>query len=238
MAPDKSNKEFAKERKKRQFKGIYKWGLIISVVVHGTIIGILAMPKGEAEVKETKAKTDGKVKIIEYDELPPPPSIVPQVSMPQGLPAEGSVGEIPMPVPDELAEKETITDVVPGFEDGVPGGDIEVDVTGVSTEELSADVEKVEFVAYEEKPVAIKEVEPKYPSIGREAGTEGTVQLMVYVGADGNVKNVVVTAPMEINAFNENAVEAAYKWKFKPAKMQGVPIGVWISLPMHFKLYK
>jgi protein TonB len=235
MALSEQEKEFKKERMKKQFKGIYKWGLIISILIHGTIIGMLAMPKGEDEVKKEQKKLDGKVKVVKYDELPPPPSIVPQVTMPQGLPGEGSVGEIPMPVPDEEAEKETISDIVPGFEDGVPGGDMVVDTSDVKVEDASID--QIEFVPYEERPVMTREVKPDYPAIGREAGTEGTVQLMVYVGTDGKVKNVFVTGPMEIDAFNQAAVDAAYQCQFTPAKMSGVPVGVWISLPMHFKLH-
>jgi len=232
---DKEINKTIKERKRWQFVGFYKWGLIISIVLHGAIIGAFLMPKGGGGETETE-KTHHKIKLqVKYDELPPPPSIMPITEAPTGLPAQGNVGEVPMPVPDELAEKSTITDYVPGVSGGVPGG-TELEVTDTKVEWEGAPVDHVAFVAFDQAPQFQKRVEPEYPAIGREGGVEGTVGLMVYVAPDGLVKNVVVTQPMEIEAFNQAAVDAAYKCTFTPALQNGKPIGVWIAMPVNFKM--
>lgn len=236
MAEDKEIKKIEKERKRWQFVGFYKWGLVLSIVLHGAIIGAFLMPKGE-EGEGGLSKKKHKIKVqVKYDELPPPPSIMPMTEVPTGLPAEGTVGEVPMPVPDELAEKETITDYVPGVEHGVPEG-TELEVTDADLEWEGASVDHIEFVAYEVAPQFKRKVEPEYPAIGREGGVEGTVGLMVYVGPDGLVKNVIITQPMEIEAFNQAAVDAAWECTFTPALQNNKPIGVWIAMPMHFKLH-
>ncbi|MGQ9707175.1 MAG: energy transducer TonB [bacterium] len=225
-----------KERKLWQFAGFYKWGLAISIILHGAIIAAFLMPRGGGEESKIEKKHH-KIKVqVKYDELPPPPSIMPMTEVPTGLPAEGSVGEVPMPVPDELAEKSTITDYIPGVEGGVPGG-TELEVTDIEKMDWEgASVEHIEFVAYDQAPQFKRKVEPEYPAIGREGGVEGTVGLMVYVAPDGLVKNVIVTQPMEIEAFNQAAVDAAYQCTFTPALQNGKPIGVWIAMPVNFKM--
>ena len=49
-----------------------------------------------------------------------------------------------------------------------------------------------EFYAFDEAPVLIKFVNPKYPDLARQAGIEGTVLLNVLVGDDGKVLQVSV----------------------------------------------
>jgi len=107
--------------------------------------------------------------------------------------------------------------------------------TDTKGELKGAPVDHIEFVAFDQAPQFVKKAEPEYPSIGREGGVEGTVGLMVYVGSDGYVKNVLVTQPMEIEEFNQAAVNAAYKCVFTPALKNDKPIGVWISMPVNFK---
>jgi len=233
---DKEIQNTIKERKRWQFVGFYKWGLIISIALHGAIIGAFLMPKGGGSETENE-KTHHKIKVqVKYDELPPPPSIMPMTEAPSSLPAQGNVGEVPMPVPDELAEKSTITDYIPGVDGGVPGG-TEIEVTDTNVKWEGANPENPnDFVAYDQAPQFVRKVEPEYPSIGREGGVEGTVGLMVYVAPDGLVKNVVVTQPMEIESFNQAAVDAAYLCKFSPALQNGKPIGVWIAIPINFKM--
>jgi TonB family protein len=226
-------KIFKKMRKVKEFRGVYKWALMISITLHVLVVIAVALPKGYEKVDTHNDKHDVKIEIVKYSELPPPPSITPLNTIPSGLSGDENIGEIPMPVRDEEAERDTIPDILNNSNTLIGEGDTEIKVDT----ETDKHIEKPVFIPYEERPVLVKEVKPEYPAIGREAGTEGTVQLMVYVGADGKVKNVVVTQPMEINAFNREAVSAAYKCEFTPATMSGNPIGVWIALPMKFKLH-
>jgi len=229
----KNDKVLKKELSIRQFKGVYKWGLLISILAHGLIILAFTLPP-DVEMTPIKVNdTKFEIKVVNYEDLPPPPSILPEVTLPMGN-GEGKFGEIPLPVPDTEAERETILDVINSGFDPINDGNTIIKITDPN--DINPENVPV-FIPYEERPEFIKRVEPEYPTLGREAEIEGTVGLMIYVGADGHVKNVVVTQPMDISAFNQSAVEAAYQCTFTPAKMSGSPIGVWIALPMHFVLH-
>jgi protein TonB len=186
-------------------------------------------------------KLDLKVVKKTYEELPPPPSIeAPEpAAAPKGLEAKGSVGEVPLPVPDELAEADTISDAVAGAgADGFgEGTEIIVDENVEVTEGEAAPWERVNFdVAYSEAPSIIYEQRPTYPDIAKESGVEGDVVLLVYIDEGGNVRNAVVQSSPGLPALEEAAKKAAMKCKFKPAKQQGVPVGVWYSIVMQFRI--
>lgn len=229
-----STREAERQHSKRRFKGVYKWGLAISIVIHGLIILAVSLPTDDAEARTVKDDKKMEIKVISYNELPPPPSITPLTTIPTDGFGDGDVGEIPLPVPDADADRDTIPDVVHGDYNPLDGEKFIIENDDPDKTDPS---ETPVFIPFEEKPVLVKEVKPEYPSLGKEAEIEGTVGLMVYVDVDGSVKNVVVTKPMEISSFNRSAVEAAYECTFTPAKMSGQPVGVWISLPMNFVLH-
>lgn len=96
------------------------------------------------------------------------------------------------------------------------------------------------FVVYEEGPVYSHYVEPEYPKFAKQAKIQGTVLLDVEILANGNigaieVKKSVLPGP---GGLDEAAIAAVRKSKFQPAKNAGKPIGVWITLPIVFKIEK
>lgn len=230
--------------KARLSGGLFRYTLMISVAFHFGVWGIAEMPKDVLSKKGTMKMGDGKIdlKVVKktYEDLPPPPSIeAPEpASAPKGLEAKGSVGEVPLPVPDELAEADTISDAIAGTgaEGFGEGTEIIVEETVEVTEE-AAPWEEVSFdVEYSEKPVVVHEERPVYPDIARDSGVEGDVVLLVYIDAQGKVRNAVVQASPGLPALDEAAKKAAMKCTFKPAKQQGVPVGVWYSIVMQFRL--
>jgi TonB family protein len=225
--------------------GLFRYTFMISIVFHFGIWGIAEMPKDvlgkKGEVKMGGGKLDLKVVKKTYEDLPPPPSIerTEPAQAPKGLEAKGSVGEVPLPVPDELADADTISDAVAGTEgEGIGDGaeiiveeNIEVEDTGGKNP-----WDEVTIVEYSEPPVIIYEQRPTYPDIARDSKVEGDVVLLVYIDASGNVRNAIVQSSPGLPALEEAAKKAAMKCKFKPAKQQGVPVGVWYSIVMQFRL--
>jgi protein TonB len=231
--------------KRKLAGGLFRYTFMVSLAVHFGIWGIAAMPKDVLSKKGDVKMGDGKLelKVVKrtYEDLPPPPSIeAPEpAAAPEGLEAKGSVGEVPLPVPDELADADTISDAVgsgdaEGFGDGaeiIVEETIEVEDGGASPwETVSFDVE------YSEAPVIVHEQRPVYPDIARDSGVEGDVIMLVYIDESGNVRNAVVQSSPGLPALDEAAKKAAMKCKFKPAKQQGVPVGVWYSIVMQFRL--
>jgi periplasmic protein TonB len=94
-----------------------------------------------------------------------------------------------------------------------------------------------EFYAFDEAPVLIKFVSPKYPDLARQAGIEGTVLLNVLVGDDGKVVQVSVIQSDVTPAMEKAAQEAAKQFMFKPAKQRTVAVKARVAIPIRFKLH-
>ena len=82
--------------------------LTIAIAVFGIIWGLAAMPKSLVGGSEGPTGPGGKIKMDvvkkKYDELPPPPTIEEPTEAPKGLETKGTVGSVPLPVPDEDLE--------------------------------------------------------------------------------------------------------------------------------------
>jgi TonB family protein len=85
-------------------------------------------------------------------------------------------------------------------------------------------------------PRAIFAPDPEYSEEARRAGYQGTVVLWVVVGADGLPHDIRVQRTLG-KGLDEKAIEAVRKWKFEPAKKDGVPVAVQINVETNFRLY-
>jgi protein TonB len=92
------------------------------------------------------------------------------------------------------------------------------------------------FIAFDEPPVLVEFVTPEYPLIYREAGIEGTVQVRVLVGVDGNVLDAKVLSSDAAIEMQQAAIEAAMKCRFKPAKQRTTPVKAHVMIPFVFRL--
>ena len=118
--------------------------------------------------------------------------------------------------------------------------------TDIKQELLEAAIEKEDIAPvqqrqmfYEEPPVPIKQVAPRYPRLLKKLGIEGTVILFVEIKSDGTVGEVEVKKSLKAGkgGLDEAAIKAVKKWKFEPAKNAGKPITVWVNLPITFTLH-
>ncbi|MBM4160653.1 MAG: energy transducer TonB [Ignavibacteria bacterium] len=90
-------------------------------------------------------------------------------------------------------------------------------------------------VPYDQAPEPTQRVNPKYPDLATKAGIEGTVWTQVWIDESGKVTKASVTKS-DAEILNQPAIDAAMQWKFKPAKKDGKPIAVWVTIPFRFKL--
>ena len=99
----------------------------------------------------------------------------------------------------------------------------------------------VRFIPYDEAPVPIGgytaiQRNVRYPPIAQEAGIEGTVIVQAFVNSKGRVTETVVLKGIPNTGLDEAAVDAIRRTLFAPAKQRDRPVGVWISIPVSFKL--
>jgi len=99
----------------------------------------------------------------------------------------------------------------------------------------------IRFIPYDEPPEPIGgylaiQRNVRYPEIAQEAGIEGTVIIQAFVDDKGIVQVTVVLKGIPNTGLDEAAADAIKRTRFKPAKQRDRPVGVWISIPVNFKL--
>ena len=92
---------------------------------------------------------------------------------------------------------------------------------------------KVVFIPYDDPPVAISPIRPRYPEIAQEAGIEGVVVVQAFIDEKGRVKETLILKGVPNTGLDEAAMEAIRKTRFRPAKQRERAVGVWISIPVN-----
>tara|TARA_B100000768_G_C11240747_1_gene359402 strand:+ start:452 stop:1066 length:615 start_codon:yes stop_codon:yes gene_type:complete len=95
---------------------------------------------------------------------------------------------------------------------------------------------KVVFIPYDDPPVAMSPIRPVYPEIAQEAGIEGVVIVQAFIDEKGRVKETLILKGVPNTGLDEAAMEAIKKTRFRPAKQRERSVGVWISIPVNFRL--
>ncbi len=180
------------------------------------VIGAFLFGKG-CKIENYKPKKAQETALEQIDiqtefEEPPPPPPKPKVALPE------EVEEV-----ESEAEQDTINiaETVEFNEEDVPPPPPPSQV----------------FQVYEvdEPPEPVVNVQPEYPEIARQAGLEGKVLVEAVIDENGNVIDARIKYS-DNEIFNQAALAAMRKMKFKPAKQKGIPVKVKIIQPFIFKL--
>jgi protein TonB len=75
-----------------------------------------------------------------------------------------------------------------------------------------------------------------YPAIAQEAGIEGTVVIRAFVDKRGEVTECSVLKGMPNTGLEEAAIDAIRKVRFIPAQQRDRNVGVYIAIPVIFRL--
>lgn len=84
-----------------------------------------------------------------------------------------------------------------------------------------------------EPPVPVRTVAPEVPYEFSRAGSAGLVTVNFLVDEQGSVQDAKVektSAPV----LDDPALKAVRKWKFKPAKRDGAPVAMRVTIPIKF----
>ncbi len=116
---------------------------------------------------------------------------------------------------------------------GIPGGTGDGDGDGDAGPGDAPGVDPLELTGDMVRPVLLEKVSPAYPPVARKAGLGGRVTVRAVIAPDGSVESVEVfssTNPL----FNEAAVDAVSRWRYRPALMNGRPVRVYFSVVVDF----
>ncbi len=202
---------------KLQYNKMFKLSLIISLAV--TIIILQGFKKFEAK----DIVIEKKLSSLDIEE-------VPQTEQ-QKSAAPPSRPTVPIPSEDEtLPEDETIDDTMLNLDEEAP--------PPPPPDDQSL---QVRFIPHDEPPQPVGgytaiQRSLTYPEIALKAGVEGQVLVWAFVDKHGNVTNTLVKKSLGNNGCDEAAVKAIKSVKWKPAKQRDDPVGVWVMVPVEFKL--
>jgi TonB family protein len=76
---------------------------------------------------------------------------------------------------------------------------------------------------------------PEFSEAARKAHHQGVCELRLIVGSDGNPRDIKITHPLGMG-LDEKSIEAVRTWRFEPARRDGRPVAVEISVTVSFSL--
>lgn len=227
--------ELKSKYQRNMFLGTLFSAALVIVVVFGVWIYKVIIAVETVYIQPTVIRT--------IADLGPPPTVSkvkPQVQVSAAMKVAPKVG-IPKPVADDevidedvvIASRDELAEiVVRDVADFRDDGTIVVDID--DDEFMPA---PDQFIPVEIPAEMIFEEIPDYPRLAKQAGMEAVVWVKALVDKSGDVRQSMVLKPSGSRAgFDEAAVEAAYKCKFKPAIQNGRPVAVWVSYQVVFTL--
>ena len=148
---------------------------------------------------------------------------------------------------EELPPPTEVAGVVGGVPGGVPGGVVGGVIGGLPSiappppppppkaePPKPATPRRVRMGGNVEAAKLIREVQPEYPVLARDARIQGTVRLTAVIAKNGSVQDLSLLSgqPLLVPA----AMNAVRKWVYKPTYLNGNPVEVETEVDVRFSL--
>lgn len=85
------------------------------------------------------------------------------------------------------------------------------------------------------QPKLVHPVEPRYPDSARKEKITGQVVVQAVIEKDGTVARATVVRPVHPD-LDAAALEAVRQWRYEPAKQNGKPVAVYMTITVDFRL--
>ena len=108
----------------------------------------------------------------------------------------------------------------------------------VGIDGFKAEMQKIEFELSEvdTPPQVIRKVPAMYPFGAKRKGIRGKVVIRCLVGIDGTTRKHKVLVSKPEGVFDEAAMTAVQRWRFKPGILGGEAVPTWVQVPFVFEL--
>jgi periplasmic protein TonB len=160
------------------------------------------------------------------------PIDVPKEIRPESGSGPATVGEVTGGDPEGVeggVEGGVKGGVVGGVKGGVEGG---VPEAPPSTEPEAP--KPVRVGGQIRAPRKLRNVEPAYPEVAKQARVAGMVILEAVIGPDGKVDNVKVLRGIPL--LNDAALNAVKQWVYSPTLLNGTPVPVIMTVTVNFTM--
>jgi periplasmic protein TonB len=221
---------------------------MVSLAVHAVLIAaVIIVPLFNTDIPpaaEGALRAFFAMPAVAAPPPPPPPPAPPAgarvaVKAPAVAPPPPDAFTAPIEVPDQLAVEEPLSlgvegGVPGGVEGGVPGGVVGGIVGGLPQDQPAPPSKVVRVGGQIKAPKLIASDPPVYPDLATRAHLSALVILEVHVGEDGRVKSATVLRGQPL--FDEAALEAVRKWRYRPLLLNGVPTEFIATVNLNFRL--
>jgi len=172
---------------------------------------------------------------------PPPPPPAPKAPTTPRTPPKPVVEEpsftAPIEVPEEIMPEEGLDlgvegGVAGGVEGGVPGGVVGGVVGGLP--DAPPPQQAVRVGGQIKEPKKLKNVNPVYPDIAKQARVQGVVILECTISPQGKVTDVKLLRGIPL--LDQAAIDAVKQWVYTPTLLNGVPVPVIMTVTVNFRL--
>jgi TonB family protein len=226
-----------------ELKRSYQRNLVLGTTISAAFLMIATLGLGFLEHTGNDSNERRIVVVRTLAQLvspPPPPVLGESPSSGQTLPG-GSFQSIPKAHETKKLSKGRYYGEIFGMVYDVSaagtlaGGDssgyIRIDVPSIKS------LAKITLVDTDRMPECINAVLPPYPESAKKDRIEGEVWLQVLVDEHGDVGEVRVLRKSSSDVgFEQAAMDAALKWKYRPAVYNRKPVAVWIMYTLTFRL--
>ena len=88
----------------------------------------------------------------------------------------------------------------------------------------------------DQKPVGIGVLKPHYPFSAKRRGIEGYVTVRFLVDRMGKARELTILDAEPPGIFDRAVLKTVPRWRFKPGKKAGRPVGTWVKMTIRFEL--
>lgn len=217
-------------------------GLLLAVVVNYGLFTLM-QKMIDSDGLEDRAYED--IRILEFVRLqkeeqapetkrrerpkPPPPPEDPPPPPPNATPPKPQQPDTPQP---QLSAPQI--EVPLNITGGPHLGDFKADPAPAAPAPTAAPA--VAAPQIDDEVVPLVRVPPNYPRIAQRRGIEGIVTVAFTIAADGSVRNPQVISADPSNVFDDAAIAAILKWKFKPRRVGGEAVDRRATQEIEFKM--
>lgn len=178
------------------------------------------------KVAVNKKKVIQKIPVVKPVSKPEIKPLKPEIKAPQPDPPEIKEKVVPEPLPVPV-EKPAQPPLPPE-----PLTDTSQQPPAAPEKTDKPEKKQIEFA----RPLYKKNIPPPYPAIARKRGYQGTVELSVFITAEGIVEKLEISQSSGHRILDRQALKYVKKWLFEPGSTNQVPTPMWVKVPVTFKL--
>lgn len=212
--------------------------ILVSIFLHGGVAasGYLFKKSPPPVVKEPETPT------LEVNLPPPPEPEEPEVVEDVVAEAPAEVADLAPPmqtdVPSAVVDSPFVQQIQAPPPPGLsrPGGSIVIPTNPRPAVGGGKALGAVfDLASLDQKPEARVRIKPVYPFEMRRSGLKGEVTVGFIVDSNGDVREPYIVKSSSAG-FDDAAIQAVLKWKFKPGKKGGKAVNTRVAQPLTFSL--